>query len=272
MLELLRKHRILISLALLLLVALFLYSAHLRRRDTTSALEQKILTVLYPLQRGTDLFAGGVASVWARLFGASAGESARLQGENLQLKSQLVRMEEYRLENLRLQQLLDFGNELELRSEGARVIGEDATSWFRTVTIDKGTAHGLREGLAVVNNQGVVGRIIRCTARTSRVLLVTDASSAVASMVERTRTRGVSRGTGDGITLDYVALPEDVKEGDIIISSGLGGVFPKGLMIGTVAQVVKGGYGMFQTIEIVPAVDMGHLEEVLVLHGAETVP
>lgn len=272
MLELLRKYRTAIALALLLLVALFFYSAHLRRRDTTSPFEQKILTVLYPLQKGLDLVVGGVGGMWSQLFGASAGESARLSAENLQLKAQLVRMDEYRLENQRLRQLLDFGNELELRSEGARVIGEDATSWFRTVTIDKGTVHGVREGLAVVNDQGVVGRVIRCTARTSRVLLVTDATSAVAAMVERTRSRGVGRGTGDGITLDYVPLPEDVKEGDIIITSGLGGVFPKGLTVGTVARIVKGGYGMFQTIELVPAVDFRHLEEVLILHGAETVP
>jgi rod shape-determining protein MreC len=121
--------------------------------------------------------------------------------------------------------------------------------------------------MAVINQHGVVGRIVKCSPRSSRVLLLIDASSALATLVERTRTRSICRGTGDALSLDYVALPEDVAEGDLIVTSGLGGVFPKGLPVGSVRSVVRGGFSMFQTIEIAPAVDFSRIEEVMVLRN-----
>ena len=259
MLELLRKYRVLLLLLALFFSALSFFSVQMRRRERTSPFERQLLGLTAPLQAGVVTTAG-----W---FGLGAGGGEGLDVENRMLRSQLVELEELRSENARLKGLLEFRSGLETETVVARVIGVDPTNWFQTVTIDKGSEQRLREGMAVINQHGVVGRIVKCSPRSSRVLLLIDASSAVATLVERTRTRSVCRGTGDGLSLDYVALPEDVAEGDLIVTSGLGGVFPKGLPVGTVRSVVRGGFSMFQTIEVAPAVDFSRIEEVMVLRN-----
>lgn len=271
MLELLRKFRTRILLGLLLLGAVLFLSLNLRHLHGTSLFERQTLKLTAPLQEGVALAGSGVGALPAALF-PRLRSSSELLAENLRLRAELVRMEEYRLENQRLKRLLDFAEQQQVDGIAARIIGVDGSNWFSTVTIDKGSNHGVIEGMAVVNDQGVVGRIVRCSARSSRVLLITDASSAVASLVERSRTRGVGRGTGAGLTLDYVALPEDVASGDQVVTSGVGGVFPGGLLVGSVTEVVRGGFGMFLTIEVQPAVDFARLEEVLVVREMPPAP
>lgn len=264
MLEFLRKFRTRVLLGLLLLGAVLFLSLNLRHSHGTSLLERQTLKFTAPLQEGVALAGSGVGALPAALF-PRLRSSSELLAENLRMRAELARMEEYRLENQRLKRLLDFAEQQQVKGIAARIIGADASNWFSTVTIDKGSNHGVAEGMAVVNDQGVVGRIVRISARSSRVLLVTDASSAIASLVERSRTRGVSRGTGAGLTLDYVALPEDVARGDQIVTSGVGGIFPGGLLVGSVTEVQRGGFGMFLTIEVQPAVDFARIEEVLVV-------
>lgn len=259
MFDLFHKYRVLLLVIALFFAALTFFSMQMRRREKTSPFERQFLSSTAPLQ-------AGIVSA-AALFGSGSDATERLDAENRQLRSRLVELEEYRLENVRLKGLLDFRSGLGAEAIVARVIGVDATNWFQTITIDKGTEQGLREGMAVINQHGVVGRIVKCAARSARVLLLIDASSAVATLVERTRTRSVCRGSGSSLVLDYVALPEDVQPGDVIVTSGLGGVFPKGLPVGTVKSVVRGGFSMFQTIEVASAVDFSRIEEVLVLHN-----
>jgi len=169
------------------------------------------------------------------------------------------------MQNERLRKLLAFVDDIDRPALPAQVIGEDASSWARTITIDKGTRAGVRVGLPVAAAEGVVGRVIKTAANSSRVLLVTDASSAVAALVQRTRTRGVARGRGVEMSLDYALRKADIKQGDLLITSGMGGVFPKGLTLGYVAAVQRNEFGLFQKVDIVPAVDFSHLEEVLVV-------
>ncbi len=146
------------------------------------------------------------------------------------------------------------------------MIGEDGSPWFKTILIDRGTADGLREGMPVVASDGVVGQLVKVTAGSSRVLLLTDHASGIAGIVERSRARGVVKGKGGGrCSLDFTLHEEDVKVGDTIIASGIGGVFPKGLPIGEVTMVKKGEYGIFQTVELRPRVNISRLEEVLVI-------
>jgi rod shape-determining protein MreC len=154
---------------------------------------------------------------------------------------------------------------MDLPALPAQVIGEDASSWFRTVMLDKGSDDGLREGLPVVVAEGAVGRIIRCSPRESRVLLITDASSAIASLLQESRTRGISRGKGETVSLEFALRQDPVEVGELVITSGTGGVFPKGLVIGTVSRVVHDDYGLFQEVTVIPAVDFSRLEEVLIL-------
>jgi rod shape-determining protein MreC len=161
--------------------------------------------------------------------------------------------------------LLQFREQTGLPAIPARIIAVDASSWFRTVIIDKGQHDGLVEGLPVVVAEGVVGRTIKCAARQSRVMLITDASSAVAALVQRSRARAICRGEGDGLSLEFLQQQEEIVVGDPVITSGTGGIFPKGLVLGHVADISRSGYGLFQTVQVNPAVDFSRLEEVLVL-------
>jgi rod shape-determining protein MreC len=118
----------------------------------------------------------------------------------------------------------------------------------------------------VVTHRGVVGRITEVSSYTSKVLLITDMNSSVDALIQRTRARGVVEGRGSSLCeLRYVAGSDDVSVGDLVVTSGLCGIFPKGLPIGTVKDVEKDSFGLFQQIELVPSVELNKLEEVSVL-------
>ena len=148
----------------------------------------------------------------------------------------------------------------------ATVIGRDATQWSKVVFIDKGTKQGVHENLAVMTNAGVIGHVIQSTGTTSKVLLITDSRSAVDSLFQGSRVTGVAVGTGkNAVKMKYVPMNARVEVGDPILSSGLGGTFPKGLRIGVVRQIIKMKQGLFQDITVNPSADFSRLEEVLVL-------
>ena len=132
--------------------------------------------------------------------------------------------------------------------------------------INRGSSSGIREGMAVVAADGVVGQTVKVTASTARVLLLTDHASGIAATIQRSRARGVVKGKGEMLcALEFTTREEDVKVGDTVITSGIGGVFLKGVPIGEVTMVKRGEYGIFQTVSIRPAVNLAHLEEVLVV-------
>lgn len=267
MLELFRKYRTALLVGCLILVALLIYSANLRQRAVTSLFERTLLQLLAPVQSLADGAAQAIDRVWSRYLWLvdTAERNARLELENRRLQAELDGLQEIRQANERLQILLDFRRTLGQPALPAQIIGEDASNWARTVLIDKGSADGVSEGLPVVVAEGVVGRIIRCAPRQSRVLLITDASSALAVLVQRNRTRGVCRGRGDALTFDFALRQEDIVVGDQIVTSGTGGVFPKGLAVGVVSQLAQVDFGLFQSIVVTPTVDFSRLEEVLVL-------
>lgn len=267
MLELLRKYRLFLLTVGLLLTALLVYTANLRRRAQTSLFERVVLEVTLPLHRGLDAVIAGAADLWDHYLWlvATGAENDRLRAENRLLQARLDRLQEVRLANDRLRRLLEFKETLALPALPAQVVSEDASSWFRTVAIDKGRADGLREGLPVVVAEGAVGRVIRVSRHQARVLLITDASSAVAALVQKSRTRGVCRGQGETLALEFALRRETVAPGDRVVTSGTGGVFPKGLVLGRVSAVSREDYGLFQSVTVTPAVDFSRLEEVLVL-------
>ncbi len=261
------KNRPLLLGGVLLLVALLWYSVNLRKQDETNFLESVVLLVTGPVQAGLDRAINATVDIWGHYLYLvdTVEENRQLVEENRTLRAVLTQSDEVRLENRRLRLLLDFKEEQEIDTLPARVIAEDASSWFRTVTIDKGREHGVTEGMPVVVAEGVVGRVVRSSPRFSRVLLITDASSAVASLLQDNRARGVCRGQGEQLVFDFVLRQEEVKIGDRVVTSGMGGVFPKGLVVGHVSRVDRQEFGLFQAIEVTPSVDFSHLEEVLVL-------
>ena len=266
-----KRHQIIVLAIILLVGSLLLYSYNLRHRGATTLFERTVLTLTTPLQKGLDVFTEETGKLWSNYLWLidARQQNLDLTEQNRKLQADLVALSEIGLENQRLRRLLDFVAERKKTILPARVVAEDLSSWARTIVIDKGTDKGLREGLPVVVAEGVVGRIIKTAPNSARVLLITDASSAVASLIQRTRTRGVARGVGTTLALEYASREDDLQVDDLLVTSGMGGIFPKGLVVGRVAFVEQGQFGLFQKVEIVPATDFSRLEEVLVLLDEE---
>jgi len=148
----------------------------------------------------------------------------------------------------------------------AEVLGVDPNLWSEAITINKGASHQVQNDAAVVTHQGLVGHVIEVGPRYAKVLLLTDRRSAVDALVQRTRARGIVFGKSrDQLAFRYVSVRDDIQVGDELISSGLGGLYPKGIRIGAVVSVRPQRYGLFYEIAVRPAVEFSKLEEVLAL-------
>jgi len=265
--ELLVRYRFLILAIFLMLATLILYSYNLRQKTATTFFERAVLTFTAPFQVGIDGVADLTKSTWGNYFWLveTRQHNLELERENKLLQAKLHQVEEISLQNVRLRKLLAFVDKFDHPALPAQVIGEDASNWARTITIDKGSSDGLSAGLPVVAAQGVVGRVIKIAPNSARVLLLTDASSAIAALIQRTRTRGIAQGRGDKLSIEYALQNADIKVGDLLVTSGMGGVFPKGLPLGTIKSVENDQYGLFQQVAVTPNVDFSYLEEVMVM-------
>jgi rod shape-determining protein MreC len=198
-----------------------------------------------------------------------AKENQRLLKQLGESRQKIIQQHELELENQRLRELLGFKRSLPAPALAAEIIGKDPSAWFKTVIIDKGSADGLRRGLPAVSSLGVVGQIIEVFGHQSRLMLIIDRNSGADALVQRTRARGVVKGASrEECYLDYVLHTDDVRVGDLVVSSGFDGVYPKGLLIGTVTAVDFKGGDFFKDVQITPAVDFDKLEEVLVILGS----
>lgn len=197
-------------------------------------------------------------------------QKAVLTAEVAQLKGKINRLNEVELENSRLRGLLKMKENLssQWQTVTARVIARDAGNWYQTVTINRGMNDGLKKGLAVINQDGLVGQIISVSGSTAEVLLILDKDGAVSVLDQLSRTPGVVEGVDNprGF-LRMIHVPQDavLRENEIIISSGLGGLFPPGLRIGYVVSVQAEPNGLMKQAIVRPFVDFERLEEVLVL-------
>jgi rod shape-determining protein MreC len=193
--------------------------------------------------------------------------------ENDQLKLEVQRLinEQNKLieriaSQKRLAKLMVYEEDWEKKVVVASVVGRGATQWSKVVVINKGTQSGVRDHLAVVTDAGIIGQVLHAGFNTSTVLLIVDGRSAVDALFQESRISGVVVGSGeDECILKFVPNIADVKVGDYVLSSGLGGIFPKGLIIGKVSQISNKNQGLFQDITLVPNSDLSRLEEVLVL-------
>ena len=269
--DLLGRYRFYLLAIAVLLASLILYSYNIRQKSTTTFFERAVLSVAAPFQLGIDSSAKAVIATWNDYLWLieTRQRNIQLETENRELRARLELLDEISLQNQRLRKLLAFVDDIDRAALPALVVGEDVTPWSRTIVINKGTRSGLRQGLAVVASDGVVGRVIKTSAHSSRVLLITDPSSAVATLVQRTRSRGVSRGRGDRLTVEYVEQGVDVQIGDLLVTSGMGGIFPKGLPLARVVAAQQDHFDLFQRIEAIPFADFSRLEEVLVILGED---
>jgi rod shape-determining protein MreC len=249
------------------LAQILLISAQVNSRSGVPVLEQVTFSVFSEAQRGTFGIVSGVRNAWSNYVGLR-----RVKGENDELKRQLadtqVALQEQRAlaERSRgLERLLELRSQVALSTVAAEIIGAAATPDFRTVTIDKGAGDGVRKDMGVIAPAGVVGRIVVSSVRSAKVQLLIDRNAAAGGIVERSRAQGILVGEGDRqLRMDFVADAADVVVGDVIVTSGIDGIYPKGFVIGRVETVEKSG-GAYHRIVVRPAVDFSGLEDVLVV-------
>jgi rod shape-determining protein MreC len=266
--ELLIRYKRFLITALFLLTAFLTYALNLRNKEHANPVERSVMALTAPLAGGVATLSRLVDGVWSDYIDLLnvRGENIALRKSVKRLNERIVASNEAVVANARLQALLDLKSAQDTPSLAVSVIGEDSSAWFKTLVVDRGSVDGLAEGMPVLAAGGAVGRLVKVAPHSSRVLLLTDHASAIAALVQRSRARGVVRGMGGGrCSMEFTVKDEDVKVGDSVVSSGVGGVFPKGVAIGEVTMVKKGEYGVFQTIEIRPTVTIGKLEEMLVL-------
>jgi len=254
---------------LFFLLALSLTSAKLHAPQGLSFMEAMMVELTAPVQKVVRLVVNTVGDVWRGYFGLVGvqRENQQLREEVQELRRQLNLYREAGLANQRLRDLLNFKeSRVRMPLLPAEVVGFDPSGWFKTLLIDKGTRDGLGRDMAVVSAAGVVGRLIGVSSQYAKVLLILDRNSAVDALVQRSRSRGILVGLGEGrCSLKYVQRNDDVQVGDQVITSGMGGVFPKGILLGQVEKVERGDGVLFQTVEVTPAVDFSRLEEVLIV-------
>jgi rod shape-determining protein MreC len=268
----LRNYKTVIFVAVLLIIALVMLSYSVKY-DTSGGFFRKIvLEATAPVQKVLSVSVKSVSDAWMRyifLVGLEE-ENKNLKKKINELKAELILYQEGYLEAQRLSKLLALRDDYNYRFISARVIGSEQAALSKTILINKGTAHGLKIGMPVMATPGLIGRLIDVSWHVSKVLLLIDENNNIGAILQRTRMQGIVSGAGSrGCILKYIYKNQDVKEGDSVISSGMGGIFPKGLLIGKVSRVQKQDAGLFLKINVAPFVDFAELEEVLVLASEE---
>lgn len=255
--------------AAVLAVHVVLISTQVNTNRGVRVIEAVSVGAATELQRAVTAVVDGARSVWEGYIGLRA-----VHEENERLARQLdaleVRLQEQRAlaqQARGLERLLDLRRQTPLRTVAAEIIAGAASPDFRTLTINKGSGVGVATDMAVIAPSGVVGRVIRPTARAAMVQLLIDRNAAAAALIERSRVQGVVVGIGTGaLRLDYVPGTASVEPRDLVVTSGIDGIYPKGFILGQVESVERLG-DAFGAIEIRPAVDFEALESVLVVTG-----
>ena len=251
-----------------LLTAILILIISMAGRKEFTAPHKFGLEIIGPFQTAISKvsnYAGGFWEKYIALLNVRQ-ENEQLRQELQQYKTANIEYREAVATNVRLQKLLELKESLPPPTLTAEIVGKDPSLWFRTLTINRGSSDGVQKGMPVVTVEGVVGQVLTSSPNYSKVLLATDPNSAIEIITQNTRVQGIVKGLGrDAFGLYYVLKSAEVEKGDYVLTSGLGGGFPKGLMVGTVTEIRKSRRGMFQDIEIQPAVDFTQLEHLIII-------
>jgi rod shape-determining protein MreC len=262
------RNRVPITGAVLLLISAHFLWSGVQPDQRVAKPRSLVMEALAPFQAAAARLTEGSSGIvhdYIDLVGVQQ-ENTRLRAELAREETQRARLAELEAETLHLSDMLELKQVLALKSAAANVIGGDASGLARTLVLEGGSNQGFEAGMAVLSTEGVVGKLIAVGPSSSRVLLINDHNSALDAFDQRSRIRGIVAGVvDDGLVMKYVDRSEDVKSGDTIVTSGLDGVFPRGLLVGEVTSVVREGPGLFLTVNLAPAADFRRLEQVLVL-------
>jgi rod shape-determining protein MreC len=227
-----------------------------------------VLEVVAPIQQLVSVPATAVSDAWNRYINliAVGEENERLAERVADLEEVNLQYREALVASGHLQRIAAMRDDFEVPMLPAQVVGLDISLWFRSVVVDRGRAHGVSAGNPIITNSGVAGLVTAASGHAAKAMLLVDRQSAVDGVVQRSRTRGVVRGNGSGaLEFEFVARDGDVQSGDIVLTSGLDAIYPKGLRIGEVQMVRDRGSDLIQAATLAPAVDFERLEQVFVM-------
>jgi len=266
--DFLMRHREGLLLVILVVSSILGISRQVHDPTGMSYFRRSVITVASPFQSGFSTVIGEVRGVWNGylfLFGTRA-ENTRLREETNRLRSEVQELREELYRVGRLEEFSAYRFETGFTGMAAQVIGESPDPWSRTIVINRGSDEGLRRSLPVVTPDGLVGSVVQTSDHSSIVRLIVDRSSRVPVLVSRSRARAILEGESSGTCqLKYLDRTEDVQQGDIVITSGLAGNYPRGIEVGTITQVLTRSHGLYQYAKILPKAPLSRLEDVLVI-------
>lgn len=257
-----------LCLILLVLINIIFLSVSAKHRHGSTVVDRVVMAGIAPFQEGVMHAIRFCEHVWSHYFYLVGVRQENDQLTRMLAQANLEKSQYIESEHScqRLRKLLQVKTAFPQHLLAAQVVGVDPSGWFKTIIIDRGTHDGVGKGMAVMAPEGIVGQVVAPSYRHSKVMLIIDRSSAVDALVQRTRARGIVEGEADEYCqFKYVLRKADISVGDTVVSSGLDGLFPKGLRVGSVKEVSKGEPGIFQVVRVVPFVDFASLEEVLVI-------
>jgi rod shape-determining protein MreC len=266
--ELSSKTQVGFTCLVLFLFSLFITAYSSRNPSIARVGNSLVQRVVAPISEAAYTLREGFRVGWGRyvFLVHTADENDTLRAQVADLQRELARAAEFNRENERLRGLLRVSGDSRINGIAARVIGGDSSGWVRGILVDQGESSGVREGMAVLHAQGLVGQVVAVSSNSARVLLVSDHASGIDVLHEESRARGVVEGAGEQVCeLTFVTKDVQVKPGDAIITSGMDTVYPKGVLVGRISRVGQSAGALFQTIEVEPAVDFSKVEEVLIV-------
>lgn len=270
-LRLLARYRRTVVLGSAILLSFLLMSMEVRREGhLTPFLKRALLESVSPFLKATTYLKDTVAETWNSYVDLRSirQENLRLKAEIETYQARLRNLEEAHRENQRLNTLLDLREREPFRFVAARVVGRDTTNWFHSLILDQGSRHGIKRHMAVVAPEGLVGQVVEDGPLSARVQLITDPVSSVGVLLQTARVTGLLVGAQFGrLRIRYLPIRAEVGVGEIVMTSGLGGVYPKGILVGKVVSVDKRSGALFQEATVEPSIDFSRLEEVLLIAG-----
>jgi len=263
-----RRHRTLLLLVSYVASSVYLMSLDIKNPDKTLVIERAVMAAFAPAQSVCTTVCSGISETVETYLCL-----VRTNKENMVLRRDLKRLEaektslvEAAMQNSRLQKLVNLDESRRFESLYCSVIGVDPSRLFSSVFVDRGSEDGLVRNTPVITDDGVVGKIVKVSSHTARVQLLTDVRSSIAVLVQRSRVPGILQGTGSNLCdMVYIDAEADIKPGDTLLTSGFGGVFPRGLRVGTVRSIVKEGGALTKSAKVSAFVNVQQLEELLAL-------
>jgi len=234
----------------------------------TSAFENILIDSFVPMQRMMTNLKRGVGNMFLDYVSNidASRENRVIRKEMDEIKEQIFTMEELQKENRRLKGLLRFGEELRVEKVLAQIVAWDANSDFKVIRVNKGSVDGVKLQATVVTSEGLVGYVQRLTDNYADILTILDSNNRVDGIIQRTRSHGIVEGLSkDRCSMKYVNRAEPIILNDVVLTSGLGNIYPKGIKIGLVSKISRESYGITQDVEVNTSVDFSKLEEVIIL-------